>query len=160
MSQNNNPEDIFQSFKEGLNEFGKRVGSFVDDVMSGEPLRNDGDVRIRSDIFQAGDFYVIQLELPGMSKAEVSIQIHDGVLQVKGDKKVSEGTENAQYERRERQFGPFLKTFTLPVDVELENIKAKYESGVLTVRFPRPKPVVQNPFEQDQEDDGTSINID
>lgn len=158
MSQNNNPDDIFQSFRDGLSEFGKRVGSFVDDVMSGENLRSEGDVKIRSDIYQSGNFYVIELELPGMSKAEVSIQIHDSVLQVKGNKKAGEGAESARYERQERQFGPFLKTFTLPVDVELENIKAKYESGVLTVRFPRPNPVTQNPY--DQEDDGTSINID
>ncbi|MCI4667495.1 MAG: Hsp20/alpha crystallin family protein [Bacteroidia bacterium] len=158
MSQNNNPEDIFQNFREGLNEFGKKVGSFVEDVMSGEPLRNEGDVRIRTDIYQDGDFYVIELELPGMSKAEVSIQIHDGVLQVKGNKKAVSGSESFRYERSERQFGPFIKTFTLPVDVELENIKAKYESGVLAIKFPRPRPVAQESF--DNEDDGTSINID
>jgi len=158
MSQQNNPEDLFKNFKDGLSEFGKKVGSFVEDVMSGENLQGEGDVRIRTDIYQSGDEYVIELELPGMSKKEVSIQIHDGVLQVKGVKKPVEGAQDFDYERRERQFGPFLKTFTLPGDVELENIRAKYEAGVLTIRFPRPRPVASSSFEEEA-DDGTSINI-
>ncbi|MEO0895001.1 MAG: Hsp20/alpha crystallin family protein [Bacteroidota bacterium] len=160
MSQENNAEDIFQSIKDGLQSFGKTVGDFVEEVIQGDGIKSSGDVRVRTDIYQSGDFFVIELELPGMSKKEVSIQIYDGTLQVKGTKKAVEGSESFVYQNSERQFGPFLKTFELPTDVELENIKAKYEAGVLTIRFPRPMPEVEAEVTEEAAEDSTSINID
>jgi HSP20 family protein len=160
MSNRSNSDDLFENLRQGLSDFGKKVGNFVDDVMASETL-SGSDVKIRTDIYQDGDFYVIELELPGMTKKEVSIQIHEGVLQVKGFKRANEEAHSYSYSRQERQFGSFLKSFDLPSDVELENIKASYESGVLSIRFPRPQPQnFSDPFDTEEEDDGTSINID
>ena len=135
MSNENRSDDIFQNLRDSLSDFGKKVGNFMDETFSSEGQA--GELRVRTDVYQTKDSYVIELELPGMRKEEVSIQIHDGILNVKGEKKVPEGSQNHAYEKQERQFGYFLRSFPLPVSAMVDKVKAKYESGVLAIRFPR-----------------------
>ncbi|MDX2248961.1 MAG: Hsp20/alpha crystallin family protein [Bacteroidia bacterium] len=135
MNNEYKPEDFFQSFKEGFSELQKKVGGFMDDVFSGEG--SGSELRVRSDVYLTRDQYVIELEIPGVKKEDVSIQIHDGILNVKGTKFPVENAENFVYIKQERQYGSFLKSFTLPVSVVMEEVKAKYETGLLIIRFPR-----------------------
>ncbi|WNJ20807.1 Hsp20/alpha crystallin family protein [Pontibacter sp. G13] len=144
-------DDLFQNLKDGFSEIGKKVSGFMDDVMSGEPLA--GELTVRTDVYRAYDQYVIELELPGVQKSDVSIQVHEGVLMVKGEKKEPVGNDRVSYIKQERKFGTFIRNFPLPVNAELEGIKAKYDSGVLTIRFAMP------PLEEGQ-DPSTNINID
>lgn len=142
-------DDMFQQLRDGFSEFGKKVSGFMDDVFSGE---GGGDLRVATDIYLAPGAYVIQMELPGLQKGDVQIQIHDGILLVKGEKPRPEGSQDFTYERQERRFGSFHRAFPLPVSVELEGIKAKFDHGLLTIRFPR---------QAGQEDERSSaINID
>ena len=128
-------EDVFQNLKEGFSSFGKKVSDFVDDVMSSDSMSRG--VSIRTDIYQYNKEYVLQMELPGVDKKEVDIKIYEGTLIVKGVKNAPEGAESFGYERKERRFGDFRRDFQLPQDAEMENIKAKFEDGVLSIRFPR-----------------------
>ena len=106
----------------------------MDDMFSGEGEGNQ--LKVRTDIYYTDAHYVIELELPGMQKEEVSIQIHEGELIVKGQKLAAAEAATYRYERKDRRFGPFLLRFPLPLNVEMENIKAKYESGLLRILFP------------------------
>ena len=135
MSKSFQNDDMFQQLRDGFSEFGKKVSGFMDDVFSDNS--GGGDLRVPADIYLAPGEYVIQLELPGVQKGDVSIQIHDGILLIKGDKPRPEGAGGFTYERQERRFGSFHRAFPLPVSVEMEGIKAKYDSGLLTIRFPR-----------------------
>lgn len=145
-------DDLFQSLRNGFSDFGKKMSNFVDDVLSSETLSSE--LKVRADVFSAGGFYVIELELPGVQKEAVSLQVHDGILTVRGEKTLPEFSNEAGYYKQERRFGSFMRSFSLPLDVELENIKAKYDSGVLTVRFPQPQPKQQPPADESE------INID
>ena len=136
MSNEKKPEDMFQNLKEGFSEFGKKMGSFMDDVLGGSG--DIGDVQVRSDIYTVDGQYIIELELPGVNKEDVGIQIHEGVLSVKGEKKYPPEVVKRSYDRKDRQFGSIRTDVRLPLDVELENIKAKYDSGILTIRLNRP----------------------
>lgn len=132
MSTPNRPEDLFQNLREGFSEIGRRMSSFMEEVGSTEA----DSVVVRTDAYYTADAYVLELELPGVKKEEVSIQMNDGVLSVKGDKKpAAEG--KPQYERRERLFGSFIRDYNLPPDADAEKVKAKYDGGVLTIRFAR-----------------------
>ena len=135
MSNENSSDDIFQNLRDSISDFGKKVGNFMDDALSGDGT-GDGELKVRTDVYTTKDSFVIELELPGVKKEEVSIQIHDGVLNVKGEKKVPEGREENVFEKKERRFGFFLRSFPLPVSAVIEKVKAKYESGILTIRFP------------------------
>ena len=135
MSNENRSDDIFQNLRDSISDFGKKVGNFMDDALSSD--MSGGELKVRTDVYSTKDSFVIELEVPGIKKEEVSIQIHDGVLNVKGEKKVPEGREENVFEKQERRFGFFLRSFPLPVSAVIEKVKAKYESGILTIRFPR-----------------------
>ena len=139
MSTDRKSEDTFKNFTDGfmdsVSELGKKMGNFMDEMFSGDG-GEDGVLRIRSDVYYRDKEYVIELELAGVKKEETHLYIHEGVLTVKGVKNPSEGFENFSYQKRERRFGSFIKNFPLPLDVEMENIKAKYDAGLLIIRLP------------------------
>ncbi len=143
MSNETKTDDLFENLQRGLSDFGKKVGSFMDDVLSSEALSSD--MKIRTDIYYTDKEFVLEIELPGMQKDKLGVQIIDGILQIKGDKKPAASDEMLTYQRQERQFGAFLKSYTLPEDINQESIKAKYDFGVLTIRFP-----LLNQLEDDQ----------
>ena len=139
MSERGN-DDSLKNFTDGLmdnlSQIGKKVGGFVEDVMSGEGLGGDGEFRPKADVYFTDDQYVLELELPGVKKEETHLHIHEGVLTVKGIKRVHEEAQSYTYTKQERRFGNFILNFTLPQGVEMANIKAKYEGGILTIRLP------------------------
>lgn len=135
MSKEQQGEDVFQNLRDGFSSFGKKVSEFVDDVMGSEAM-NRG-VSIKTDVFQDKQEYVLQMELPGVAKSEVDIKVYEGTLIVRGKKDAPEGADTFAYEKNERRFGDFRRDFQLPQNTEMDNIKAKFENGVLTIRFPR-----------------------
>jgi HSP20 family protein len=135
MSTENPNDDLFQNLRDGFEGISKRVSSFVDDVMSGEGTGTE--LRVRTDVYETSDHYVIEVEIPGVQKEDVKIQVQDSVLHIRGQKRPPEGAVEFVYDRRERRFGTFMKAIPLPAGIQLENIKAKYESGLLLVRFPQ-----------------------
>lgn len=134
MSDERQSEDIFENLKEGFSSFGKKVSDFVDDVISSDTLQRG--VSVRADIYQHEAQYVIELELAGVPKEDVDLKIYEGVLIVRGTKKIPEHAEAQVYQKRERRFGEFRRDFELPLGAELDGIKAKFENGLLRIVFP------------------------
>jgi HSP20 family protein len=89
------------------------------------------------DVRETADTYAISFELPGTEKEDVSVEVHDGVLTVKGEKKASEVAEGERRHHIERVYGSFTRAFTLPTDVEGDAVKATFRNGVLTVEIPK-----------------------
>ena len=86
-----------------------------------------------TDMVETDDVYTITVDLPGISKNEVNITFKDNRLTISGERKKEEKEEKENYMRRERYFGSFVRSFTLPNAVKEDDIKAKYKDGVLTV---------------------------
>ena len=135
MENENRPEDYFRSFRDGLNEFGQKVKKTFDDFMSEDEFAM-GELSVPSDVYETREHFVIELELPGAMKSDVSVQIVDEELVVKGLKRRRE-IETVEVFRSQRRYGEFIHHFPLPDYIEIENIKAKYEHGVLRVKFPK-----------------------
>ncbi|MEM7500277.1 MAG: Hsp20/alpha crystallin family protein [Pseudomonadota bacterium] len=93
----------------------------------------------RSDAADARDAYRIGLELPGVGQDDIDVELHDGVLVVKGEKKLERTEEKDGYFFSERQYGRFQRSFRLPVDAAPEGIAASFKDGVLTVTIPKVK---------------------
>ncbi len=95
----------------------------------------------RIDIKQADDHYTLTLDIPGMDKSNLNIEVKEGNLLISGERS-SEKKEDKpnQYVRQERSFGYFSQAFPLPEDAKPEAIDAKYDNGVLTVTIGREKP--------------------
>ena len=89
------------------------------------------------DIFEEGENVIVKAELPGMSKEDIHVTLTEDTLTVSGEKKKEERVEKKDYQRLERSYGSFRRSFTLPVEVQNEKAAAKFKDGVLEIRVPK-----------------------
>ena len=101
----------------------------------------------RVDITEDDNNLFVHAELPGMSKDQVKVSVNeDRLLTIQGEKKKEEKKEDKSLIRIERNFGSFTRSFSLPENVDVENISAKFENGVLELSLkkiepPKPKEI-------------------
>lgn len=89
------------------------------------------------DVYEDKDNYYVRAELPGMRKEDIELSMHNGSLSISGERKSEEQLKEAEVYRAERFFGHFQRTITLPAQVAVENIKAQYKDGILSVTLPK-----------------------
>ncbi len=83
--------------------------------------------------------YHIDVDLPGINKEDVEISIDKNILTISGKREVKEEVKEEDYYRIESKYGSFSRSFTLPKKVDVENIKATSDNGVLEVIIPKLK---------------------
>jgi HSP20 family protein len=93
------------------------------------------------DIFEAGDLYVIKLEVPEVDKESIDITMEGNELTLTGERKIEEGTEGEQYLRMERGYGTFTRSFSLTQAIDASGIKASIKDGILRVELPKKEEV-------------------
>lgn len=93
------------------------------------------------DVLETEEAYAIDLDLPGVKRESVSIEVMDGVLHVRGER-ARRVVEQGGFHRTERRFGSFERAFRLPKNVEGTEITARSVDGVLTLTLPK-KPEAQ-----------------
>lgn len=100
------------------------------------------EFRMEMDVEETDDAITIRCDMPGMKKEDIDITLKGNVLTIKGERSVEEETrdEKGRVVRRERRFGSFSRSFTIPGKVKTENIKTSYEDGVLTIFIPKEEP--------------------
>jgi HSP20 family protein len=89
------------------------------------------------DIYETDDALVIKAELPGVSKDDVSIDVHQNTLTLRGQRKHEAEVKDEQYHRVERSYGSFQRSFTLPSTIDYEKVQATFKDGVLELHLPR-----------------------
>ncbi|HLH67426.1 MAG TPA: Hsp20/alpha crystallin family protein [Solirubrobacteraceae bacterium] len=89
------------------------------------------------DLVETDDHYILLADLPGLTEADVSIQLEDGVLTISGQRRPEHEQEG--YHRLERAFGSFARSLTLPDGIDAGDIRAHLERGVLELRIPKPE---------------------
>jgi len=94
---------------------------------------------------EADDAYYVEVDLPGVKKEDLSIDVNDNVLTISGERKVEEERQEDEFYRVESFYGTFERSFTLPEDVEVDGIEAEARDGVLTVRIPKAQIVEKAP---------------
>lgn len=87
--------------------------------------------------------FKLEVAAPGFNKENFTLKVEDNTFIVKGEHKVENEEKKENYTRREFQFGSFERKFTLPKNVDKENIDAKYENGVLTISIAKTEEVKQ-----------------
>ena len=92
----------------------------------------------RVDVFERAGRLVTKVDLPGVKKEDVSVQVTDGHLALSGQRKQeTEGTKDNVY-RSEREYGSFYRAVPLPEGIKFEDVKATFADGVLEVSVPLP----------------------
>jgi HSP20 family protein len=89
------------------------------------------------DIYETEDAFMLKAELPGFSKDDVQIELHDNRLTLRGERKRETEAKEEQYHRMERVYGRFERTFWLPTTIDAEKIQATFKHGVLELRLPK-----------------------
>ena len=98
------------------------------------------------DIFEDGDGVTVRFELAGVDPKDVDIRFENGMLTMRGERKLEKEEKKENYHRIEMQYGSFSRSFSLPGTVDVEKIRAESKNGVLTVSLPKkaeakPRPI-------------------
>jgi HSP20 family protein len=90
------------------------------------------------DIFTSDNHeVVIKADLPDMKREDISVTFENNVLTLRGERKFDSETTRDHYQRVERFYGSFSRSFTIPATIDASRISASYKDGVLTVRLPQ-----------------------
>ncbi|MDX9965904.1 MAG: Hsp20/alpha crystallin family protein [Sulfuricurvum sp.] len=81
--------------------------------------------------------YHIDVDLPGVKKEDISVKVENNVLTLKGERKTKEEVKKEDYYKMESSFGSFTRSFTVPDNVDAENIHAENKDGVLEITLPK-----------------------
>jgi HSP20 family protein len=89
------------------------------------------------DIYEDGDNVMLRFDLAGVEPKDVDIRFENGVLTLRGERKLEREETKDNYHRIEVSYGAFTRSFSLPATVDAEKIKADSKNGVLTVTLPK-----------------------
>ncbi|HET8977134.1 MAG TPA: Hsp20/alpha crystallin family protein [Solirubrobacteraceae bacterium] len=120
------------------NEMNRLFNSFFDtpSPANGQALRRWVPAM---DLVETETHFVLRADLPGMSEADVNIELEDNVLTISGERKLEHEERRAGYYRVERSSGAFRRSLTLPEGVDASAVKATFDRGVLEVSIPKPE---------------------
>ncbi len=139
----------WETVSEGWRELVDRAG---DALTRFNPKHSSGDIETREErIAQRGarwgvlaaevqvdeDAVNVDLEIPGMDADDFEIDVHDDVLIVRGEKKVERERREGHFHVMERAYGSFERALRLPVEVNGDGTRARYDRGVLHITLPR-----------------------
>ena len=89
------------------------------------------------DIREEKDAFVLHADIPGVEPADIEITMENGVLTIKGERRVEKQSEEDSFKRVERAYGVFYRRFSLPETANADAITASGNNGVLEVRIPK-----------------------
>jgi HSP20 family protein len=103
-------------------------------------LPTRGWAMLGGDVFEDEERLVVRLEVPGMEKDEIAIEIADDVLRVSGEKRFERETTDGRWRVMQCAYGSFRRAVPLPVAVKADAARASYRNGVLRVELPKLAP--------------------
>ena len=126
----------FQEFENLLERYNKGGGSRLGKQLETEMSFADWAPSV--DIEENEDKYVIKADLPGVDKKDIDVKLENGVLSIRGEKRIEkESGKDTKHHRRERFHGTFSRSFTLPDAVDADAVDASYRDGVLSLHIPK-----------------------
>jgi len=89
------------------------------------------------DITETDDEYLIKAEIPEVKREDVKVSVENGVLTMQGERKQEKEEKGKKFHRMERYYGSFLRTFTVPDNVDETKVRAEFKDGLLNVHLPK-----------------------
>lgn len=117
----------------GRDVFGKRFSDIMDEFFTDAVANRRNSFAPSIDISENDKQYLIDVEIPGVNKDEIDLNIENNVLTISGERKFEKKEDNKQYHRVESHYGTFSRSFTLPENVNNESIQASYNNGILLI---------------------------
>lgn len=123
--------NAFSDFPAGLQLFQDAVSRILSDENQVRPWSP------AVDILETENELIFKVDAAGVNLKDIDIQLENGTLTLKGERKFEKDDKVKGYHRIERGYGAFARSFTLPDTVNAENVHADYAQGVLTVTLPK-----------------------
>jgi len=126
-----------------ITNLSQRMDRVFEELMGRSLRRLADEDRLRGswspavNILEKKDAIVITADLPGLKAEEVEITVDNGVLTIRGERRLEEAADGETYHRVERVYGMFERTFTLPNSVDVNKIDAKVRNGEMVVTLPK-----------------------
>jgi HSP20 family protein len=103
-----------------------------------ETFRELEELSPYSEFYEDDKNYYAEVELPGIKKQDIKINLRDNILEVSGERKQTRNTKNTRSHYSEVSYGSYMRKFTLPNNVNKEEgMKARFEDGVLKITIPK-----------------------
>jgi HSP20 family protein len=126
-------------------EFQREMNRLFDDFFGDSPLAPRGDEREpaaaafspRVDVSETDKEVRVSAELPGMDEKDISVEMDDTAITIRGEKNEEQEEKGKNWYRREQSYGSFHRIVPLPTTVDGEKAKARYKKGLLTVTVPK-----------------------
>jgi len=118
-------------FPSGFRSFAETMNRMLSEPRSGRPWTP------AVDIFETDNELVIKADLPEVDMKDIQVELENGTLSLKGERKFESENQGAGYHRIERSYGSFARHFSLPDTVAADKVKADYKNGALTVTLPK-----------------------
>jgi len=127
--------------------------SLVEEYFNGDLLPNFFDVETRYNmpavnIVENKDDYRIDIAAPGLNKEDFKVNLENNVLTVSSEKEDNREEKDEKIMRREFSYASFERSFTLPMTVEADKIKATHKDGILQITIPKKEEAKQKPLRQ------------
>ena len=117
-----------------------RMNRLFQETMARQRGQDEGEAGQWSpavDIFESADRIVLRADLPGMEQGEIEVRVDDNTLTLRGDRRAPGDARAEDFHRAERPHGPFVRSFSLPQNVDQAGIRAVQKNGVLEVQLPK-----------------------
>jgi HSP20 family protein len=102
----------------------------------GEELK-EGVWQPAVDIYEDETSVIIKAELPDVEQKDIEVKIENSTLVLRGERKLDQSVKKENYQRIERYYGTFQRSFALPATIDVEKVRANCERGVLTITMPK-----------------------
>ncbi|HAF61605.1 MAG TPA: hypothetical protein DCK95_04695 [Anaerolineaceae bacterium] len=109
----------------------------LDNYLGHSALSFEGYGILDLDMYQTNDEVVIEASIPGVKPDDINISVAGEVLTIKGEIKQEKESENVDYHIKERRFGSFSRSISLPVQVVAEKANAEFKNGILKLTLPK-----------------------
>jgi HSP20 family protein len=116
----------------------RRLNSLIHDINQGQQEKDSAATASfapLTDVYEDEQKVVLKLEVPGMKREDLDIQIENKTLTIRGERKLETEEKQENFRRIERRYGSFFRAFTLPGTLDTEQIKAGYDAGVLRIEL-------------------------
>lgn len=128
-------DPFFRSLDQFLSDDVFRPLALFNRLANGEELTSGWIPAI--DVHENEEAYVFTAELPGLDKEDVSITLENNILTVSGERKFEDEAKGDNYRRIERAYGNFSRSFTLPSQVDQQQVAAEFKNGLLHISVPK-----------------------
>lgn len=99
------------------------------------------------DIQETDKTFAVKVDLPDVKKEDIKVEMHDGTLTIEGERKQEKEEKGHKFHRIERQYGSFVRRFTMPTEVDETQVHAEFKDGVLNISLPKAVAAVVKPVE-------------